>query len=140
MWQSQKDRMNRSFLSPNPHFRGTRFSNRVLHFAVSKGTSINQPLKDTKPEQVDEVIIYLNQHAKKRFRTDTQSTRSLITKLLERGYSIHEIEQVFDLKVAEWVSNKAMRPYLRPATLFDVHNFKKYLKESSLPTPKTIRA
>ena len=46
---------------------------------------------------------------------------------MKEGATLEKCKQVIDVKVAEWVKDKKMSEYLRPATLFNSTNFAQYV-------------
>ena len=79
-----------------------------------------------------EIIEYLNLNAGKKFLVSTKSHHALIDVLFDRGFKQIDIYKVIDSKSNEWMSEKVMKKYLRPQTLFDTSNFKRYLKEADI--------
>ena len=78
-------------------------------------------------DPIDEVLDYLNALTGRKFRSSTATHRKLLGRLLEGGHTIDQIKSVIALKVHEWGYNPTMASYLRPVTLFDHSNFKRYL-------------
>jgi len=76
-------------------------------------------------------VIHLNESSGRRFTAKSAQTTNLLRFLYEQGYSLDQVKTVIDVKVKQW-SNTSVRKYLRPVTLFDYYNFKKYLNESNL--------
>ncbi len=85
--------------------------------------------------QIDEVINYLNYHAKlygkKGFMKKGKKIRSLIRTKLKEGFTLEDFKKVIEIKTA-WLNDKSMHKYYRPITLFG-GKFEDYLNESSEP-------
>ena len=73
------------------------------------------------------VINYLNSKANKKFKANTQATKSLIQARL-KDYTLQDIKYVIDNKTAEWIDTD-MAKYLRPSTLFNATKFENYINE-----------
>ena len=84
---------------------------------------------------IDEVINYLNYHAKlygkKGFMKKGKKIRSLIRTKLKEGFTLEDFKKVIEIKTA-WLNDKSMHKYYRPITLFG-GKFEDYLNESSEP-------
>lgn len=79
--------------------------------------------------EIDEIVNYLNARTGSRFKSDTKITLSLLGALFYKGYTLFDIKRVVDSKVTQWGDNSKMKRYLKPRTLFDCYNFKRYLQE-----------
>ncbi|MBR2493490.1 MAG: conserved phage C-terminal domain-containing protein [Paludibacteraceae bacterium] len=100
---------------------------------TSEGTSPSESYNS----QVKEIIDYLNQKAKTRYRANSENTKKHIVARLNQQYTIDDFKHVIDVKCAEWL-NTDMEKYLRPDTLFGT-KFDYYLQQkitASKPTPK----
>lgn len=90
---------------------------------------------------IDEAVEYLNSAAKKNFKATTKKYRAAINARLREGYSIDDIKQVVDSKVAQWGNDPKFDEYLRPQTLFGT-SFDSYLnaakKESFSNTDRQL--
>jgi uncharacterized phage protein (TIGR02220 family) len=102
----------------------------IMHSAIPKD------FKNTKKSNVEqelnvalEIINYLNENAKKSFKTNSSATKKLIGGRIREGYSLDDFKRVIDVKVLQWLSNPNMNAYLRPSTLFNATNFENYLNE-----------
>ena len=73
------------------------------------------------------IINYLNNKANKKFKANTQTTKSLIQARL-KDYTLQDIKYVIDNKTAEWIDTD-MAKYLRPSTLFNATKFENYINE-----------
>ena len=73
------------------------------------------------------IINYLNNKANKKFKANTQATKSLIQARL-KDYTLQDIKYVIDNKTAEWIDTD-MAKYLRPSTLFNATKFENYVNE-----------
>lgn len=81
--------------------------------------------KDTK-EICKRIIDYINKTTGSQFRYAKSHFR-LIKARLNDGVTERQIQEVIDLKNAEWGNNPSMSKYLRPQTLFRQSNFENYL-------------
>ena len=79
-----------------------------------------------KPDDVKEIIDYLNEKTGSAYR-DVDSTRRLVGSRLKEGATVEQAKAVIDAKCLEWLNDKKMACYLRPATLFAASNFENYL-------------
>lgn len=75
------------------------------------------------------IIEHLNRKAEKNFKPEIRRTRDLIKARMKEGFTEEDFYKVIDATVREWKSNKVMRPYLRPETLFGT-KFESYLNQS----------
>ena len=91
-------------------------------------------------KEIDEVILYLNKKAKKRFTTTRTETRRYIRARLKE-FEIDDLKLVIDFKVEEWGDSNLTwynkqgkivqaRNYLQPQTLFSEKNFEIYLNQA----------
>lgn len=85
---------------------------------------------DTYKNEIDGIIDYLNAATGKNFSKKTDKTRKLILKWIRQGYKVTDFETAIDNKVADWLGNDKMEPYLRPDTLFG-NKFESYYNENS---------
>lgn len=89
--------------------------------------------KNIKSKTIDEIILYLNQHTDKNFKTKTKKTRNLIQARLKEGFTLNDFKKVIDKKTNNWKGKITkdganMENYLRPETLFST-KFESYLNE-----------
>lgn len=84
----------------------------------------------TWPRQIDAVLTYLNDKAKKSFKLESPANRKFILARLKEGYVLADFYRVIDEQVACWLGDAEMRKYLRPATLFRPANFESYLSNA----------
>lgn len=78
-----------------------------------------------------DVIKYLNHKADKKFRF-TNSNKRVIEARLKEGFNYDELCKVIDDRVGEWICDKQMNQYLRPATLFQASKFEGYLNNPKM--------
>ena len=90
-------------------------------------------------QEYQEIIDHLNARTDRRFGVDAVTTKRLLADLFARGHTVDQIKQVIDHKAEEWNGIAAMRPYLRPSTLFELCNFRTYLVECDLIIPKSLQ-
>lgn len=88
---------------------------------------------------IDQILLYLNEKAGKRFNTKTAANRKFIQGRLNEGYTVDDLQHVIDVMVTEWKGTK-MEDYLRPETLFNPTKFQTYInKVSKLESDWTIK-
>jgi uncharacterized phage protein (TIGR02220 family) len=79
-------------------------------------------------QAVSEVISYLNSVMGTEFRPETPKNAQVISARIGEGFTIDQLKQVIDKKVAEWKGGK-MEKYIRPITLFSSDKFESYVNE-----------
>lgn len=89
------------------------------------------------PENVKEIIDYLNLKTGKKFNIKTASTSRHIIARLNEGYTTDDFKTVIDRKTAQWKGDCQMARFLRPETLFG-NKFDGYLNE--IDAPKSYQA
>lgn len=86
-------------------------------------------------ETITEIISYLNDKLKTRYRVNNKVTQKHINARLKEGFTVEDFKTVIDKKTAEWKGTE-MAQYLRPETLFGT-KFEGYLNATaSLPAKK----
>lgn len=91
-------------------------------------TKNQEPIKEplsSKPDLIA-VLQYLNEKANRDFQP-VPANLKLIESRLKEGATVETCKKVIDSKVAEWLNDKKMVEYLRPATLFNATNFAQYV-------------
>jgi uncharacterized phage protein (TIGR02220 family) len=97
--------------------------------------------KEDKIEAFKKSIERLNEKSGKKYRMTQQDLAGktdkfkLFEKVL-KAYSLEDIIQVIDDRCAAWKEDKRMVQYLRPATIFALRNFEKYLEDIKAGTPE----
>lgn len=86
------------------------------------------------PEQVKEIVDYLNQKCGTHYRHTTVNTKKHINARLNEKYTVDDFKTVIDKKCAEWKGTE-MEKYLAPDTLFG-SKFEKYLNQKTKGTVK----
>ncbi|WP_341320371.1 conserved phage C-terminal domain-containing protein [Solibacillus sp. FSL H8-0523] len=81
--------------------------------------------------EIDEVINYLNDKAKRGFTVSNESNRRDIQQRLQEGYCVEQCFSVIDTQVKAWQDDVKMSRYLRPSTLFKKANFENYLNAAN---------
>ena len=84
------------------------------------------------------VVEYLNKKTGKKFKPQTDSTKSYINARMEEGVSIEDFKKVIDIKSLQWMGTEREK-YLRPETLFSPSKFESYLNEISTVQVKPDR-
>jgi uncharacterized phage protein (TIGR02220 family) len=100
--------------------------------------------KNIEPEIV-EIVEYMNKIFGSQFKTEGQTTELIRARLKDQP-KIAAFKAVIDLKFKNWFNDPAMKPFLRPKTLFSVQHFPEYVEEArmslnkstTLPYPKAI--
>lgn len=90
-------------------------------------------LKENKDEvhlPYQEIIEYLNQKAKKKFRV-VDKTRKLIQARFNEKFTLEDFKKVIDNQTAKWLNDPKMADYLRPETLFGT-KFEGYLNSNGI--------
>lgn len=72
-----------------------------------------------------EIINYLNEKTKSKYRASNKTTQKHINARLKEGYSVDDFKTVIDKKCTEWLGTN-MEQYLRPETLFGT-KFESYI-------------
>lgn len=116
-----------------PHTEKPQADNRTLT-NTNKNKDLNkQKLKEKSSKAADipykKIIAYLNQKTNCGYRASLPANRKLIKAVWDQGYRFDDFKQVIDNKAFSWQHTKAWK-YMRPATLFNLANFKKYLAEN----------
>jgi len=79
---------------------------------------------------IDQVLLYLNEKAEKRYSVKTAANRKFVQGRLSEGYTVDDLQKVIDTMVVEWKGTK-MEDYLRPETLFNSTKFQTYINKAS---------
>ena len=88
----------------------------------------NQDDKKEKFEKEINILCFLNQVAKRQFKTSNKSYITKVNKWLKE-YTQEEIQNMITYKTKEWLNDKKMCKYLRPDTLFS-SKLPTYIEES----------
>lgn len=78
-------------------------------------------------EHINIIIEYLNIKARKKFK-NVESNAKFIRARFEEGYTVDDLKQVIDTKVADWLDTEQAK-YLRPETLFNATKFQSYINQ-----------
>jgi uncharacterized phage protein (TIGR02220 family) len=91
--------------------------------------AINKKEKNIKNENIpyDEIIRFLNEAAKKNFRSTSKLSRKLIRERWNEGFSLDDFRYVIKIKAEEWLGSQ-FEKFLQPATLFGI-KFEGYLNQ-----------
>ena len=90
--------------------------------------------KDIVALPYQEIIEYLNQKAKKKFRV-VDKTRKLIQARFSEKFTLEDFKKVIDNQTVKWLNDTKMADYLRPETLFGT-KFEGYLNSNGV-APKS---
>lgn len=89
--------------------------------------------------EISTIIDYLNQVVGSNYKSITETTIKLCTKLLNDGYTIDDFKTVVDKKNAEWKDDPEWCKYLRPSTLFQSGKFENYLNQKAVARTNQVR-
>ena len=84
------------------------------------------------------VIAELNRVAGTHYRPTTKQTVAVITARLKEGWTAEDFAQVIRTKCEEWLGDPAMRPFIRPTTIFGP-KFEGYLNQSARPPKQKVK-
>ncbi|MCK5606514.1 conserved phage C-terminal domain-containing protein [Candidatus Pacearchaeota archaeon] len=113
-----------------------------LSLSSSPTTPLREKISSGEPDHltlntfVNEVIRYLNEILKTRYRNTTPKTKVLIQARINQGHTLEEFKIVIDKKSLEWGDDLKMSKYLRPETLFG-NKFESYLNQKEADKPKS---
>ncbi|GLY11369.1 phage replisome organizer N-terminal domain-containing protein [Pseudobacillus badius] len=121
--------------------------NATSNVTVTKGNATEEELEEDKDLDKDkekkdikgivasapsslfsEVVDYLNQKARTKYRASSKKTQNLIKARFNEGFTLDDFKTVIDKKTAEWLTDQKMNQYLRPETLFGT-KFESYLNQ-----------
>lgn len=80
-------------------------------------------------EVIVEIINHFNNVTGRKLTLHNKENNKLISKLVELNYTVKDMKTVIDYKYKEWNKVLPMKKYIRIQTLFDICNFRTYLKE-----------
>lgn len=92
--------------------------------------SLTNNIEDNINNNIEDIIMYLNQKAKKKYRTNIAKTKTLINARMKEGFTVEDFHTVIDNKCAEWLNDSKMQRFLRPETLFGT-KFEGYLNSTT---------
>lgn len=84
---------------------------------------------DIEKPPVGEIIDYLNEQARTKFKASSESTRRHIVARWNQGYRLDDFKAVIDVKTGEWMDTE-WEKFLRPTTLFGT-KFEDYLNQKT---------
>lgn len=85
-----------------------------------------------------EIVDYLNEKCGTSYKHTSSATKKLINARIKECFTIEDFKRVIDIKAADWLADKKMSVYLRPATLFGT-KFESYLNQKgAAPVAKPI--
>lgn len=88
---------------------------------------------------VIEVIQYLNELNGTNLRTDTKATVRLIQQRFSEGYTLAELKEIIEYKVAEWRGTEQEK-WIQPDTLFNGEKCAKYRNQVQAAKDKGLTA
>jgi len=80
-------------------------------------------------DDTDFVLLEFNKITGKNFRIKTENYRKLIRGRLKDGYGKADLVAVIRHKQRDWISDRKMKKFITPETLFRPGNFDRYLNE-----------
>lgn len=103
-------------------------------------TELETDIENTSPVEKEQIpykkiIDYLNEQASKKFKV-TEKWKTLIKARWNEGQTYDDFIKVIDTKTKQWLNDRSMNKYLRPATLFG-NKFDDYLNEYQEPVKST---
>ena len=147
----------------NPNLSGVRksilkflkpstFKNKVIDISSTPSNLVQkQPKLSSKPKTkanikaklskkemdaitAQEIILYLNEKTKKKFKVNATGNLKYINARLKEKYCVEDFKKVIDLKVSQWTgaifsNGESGEKFLRPSTLFS-EKFDSYLNET----------
>ncbi|WP_223320096.1 conserved phage C-terminal domain-containing protein [Leuconostoc mesenteroides] len=92
------------------------------------------------PDQLPykEVIDYLNEKTGSKYRSSGTKTKKSIKARFNEGFSLDDFRTVIDVKSKQWLTDKKMKQYLRPETLFGT-KFESYLNENHVTSKPAMK-
>ena len=94
---------------------------------ISHNHKSNNQLSNSNLDIIKNIISYLNDKTKSKFKYTTKSTQTKINARLNEGYNLNDFIAVIDKKYDEWFGTE-FEQYLCPDTLFGT-KFEKYLNQ-----------
>jgi len=94
----------------------------------------NKEIKENTTKEkniISDVIGYLNDKCKTKYRINNTRTQSYIRSRLHEGFKLDDFKKVIDVKHKEWHGTD-MAKYLNPETLFRPSNFEKYVNQAQV--------
>jgi uncharacterized phage protein (TIGR02220 family) len=105
-------------------------------------TNVSEEISEREKRLIwaQEILLYLNKKAGKKFRVTAESNQKYIIARISEGYSLEDFKLVIDSKTHQWndlifSNGLPASNYLRPATLFNSKNFENYLNENNSEKP-----
>lgn len=94
---------------------------------ISHNHKSNNQLSNSNLDIIKNIVSYLNDKTKSKFKYTTKSTQTKINARLNEGYNLNDFIAVIDKKYDEWFGTE-FEQYLCPDTLFGT-KFEKYLNQ-----------
>lgn len=94
---------------------------------ISHNHKSNNQLSNSNLDIIKNIVFYLNDKTKSKFKYTTKSTQTKINARLNEGYNLNDFIAVIDKKYDEWFGTE-FEQYLCPDTLFGT-KFEKYLNQ-----------
>lgn len=103
----------------------------------SQNHKSNNQLSNSNLDTIKNIVSYLNEKTKSKFKYTTKSTQTKINARLNEGYNLNDFIAVIDKKYDEWIGTE-FEQYLCPDTLFGT-KFEKYLNQKISKTNKKTK-
>ena len=123
----------KSFIHPVKKFDGV-----VKKFDRGGQKIRHNNIDDNTKKNIESIVNYLNKKAGTKYRSTTDTTRSVIKARLNEKFTVDDFMTVIDKKVEQWKGTK-MEEYLRPQTLFG-SKFESYLNQTINKEEKPVKS
>lgn len=97
---------------------GESTNNKLLNIESTEEESTRDSPADDFATEIGEVVSYLNDVCGTSYRQSAKKTREKVIARLREGFTVDDMKLVIDNRNALWSSDRRMREYLRPETLF----------------------
>ena len=110
----------------------------VTSHGTFTGSHATEERRKEENKYIVEIVSHLNDVCGTRYLPSTKETRKRILARLREGHKLEDFIKVIDVKAAEWLTDKKMKQYLRPQTLFGT-NFEAYLNQDAIGSAQSPR-
>ena len=129
--KSRKIRLSKMIIDDYQKNQSTIIKNDKENNISINNININNIIKEkNNKKEIEEIINYLNEKLKTKYKSSTPKTQQLIKARLNEGFTIDDFMKVIDNKCNDWFNNEKMNQYLRPETLFGT-KFENYLNQKT---------
>ncbi len=125
--------------------QGAKDKDKEMELVMETETETEKPKGGTGEKQkpphpgVIEVIQYLNELNGTNLRTDTKATVRLIQQRFSEGYTLTELKEIIEYKIAEWRGTDQEK-WIQPDTLFNGEKCAKYRNHVQAAKDKGLTA